>query len=276
MHPFADYELARRLELLAAEEMRRFVRTASDLDPFAEAALLDVAGGVAAFLGAGSPVNQAVGLGFAGPVDESAVAQIEAFFSERSQRGLVVLSPLADRSVLTHLGQRGWKLDGFENLLVRPLAEPLDHEETGVDVVSVTDDEHRDLWAHIAAIGFSAPLEPLPEQLALGRIVSRRPGSTLLLALVDGRPAGTGELYCEDGVAWLSADATLPHFRRRGVQRALQIARLRMGSEAGCELAVSEAVPGSPSQRNMERLGFRVAYTRSDVISPVLTVGEAS
>lgn len=274
MHCFADHELARRLELLAAEEMRRFVRTACDMDPFAEAALLDVAGGVAAYLGAGSPVNQSVGLGFAGPVDAQDIRAIEAFFCERSQRGLVVLSPLADHSVLTQLGRRGWRLDGFENLLVRSLADVPQREESDVEIVHVSDDEHRDLWGHIAAIGFSAPLEPLPEQLALGRIVSRRPGATLLLALVDGRPAGTGELYCEDGVAWLSADATLPHFRRRGVQRALQLERLRLGADAGCELAVSEALPGSASQRNMERLGFRVAYTRSDLVSPVLSAGE--
>jgi hypothetical protein len=34
--------------------------------------------------------------------------------------------------------------------------------------------------------------------------------------------------------------------------------------DAGCALAVTESVPGSPSQRNMERVGFQVAYTRVD------------
>lgn len=274
MYPFADQELARRLEALAAEEMRRFVATAKALDPFAEAAVLDVAGGVAAFLGAGSPVNQAVGIGLAGAVDDETLTAIEQFFAQRSQRGLVVLCPLAHRSVLPALGKRGWTLDGFENVLVCPLGDAITpNTESTIRVIEVEDEEQRDLWAHIAAIGFSAPLEPLPEQLFLGRIVSRRPGSRLLLAMVNGRPAGTGEVYVEDGVAWLSADATLPHYRRQGVQRALQIERLRIGREAGCDLAVSEAVPGSGSQRNMERLGFRVAYTRCDVVSPLLANG---
>lgn len=273
MNPFADIALAQRLESLAAEEMRRFVRTARSLDPFSEAAYLDVAGGVAAFLGEGSPVNQAVGVGLDGPVGETDVEAIEEFFGSRSQRGLVVLSPLVHRSAIPALTRRSWALDSFENVLVLPLDAYRAERETAppqLHIVEVTDDERRDLWAHVAAIGFSAPLEPLSEQLSLGRIVSHRAGTRLLLAYVDGRPAGTGEVFCDAGVAWLSADATLPQFRRRGVQSALQRARLDIGLREGCELAVSEAIPGSPSQRNMERLGFRVAYTRVDVVAPML------
>ena len=90
----------------------------------------------------------------------------------------------------------------------------------------------------------------------------------LLLARLDGEPAGTGELVIEDRVGWLSADTTLPPYRRRGVQRALQIERLQRAAEAGCEFAVTEARPGSDSQRNMERLGFRIAYTRVDMVAP--------
>jgi hypothetical protein len=41
-----------------------------------------------------------------------------------------------------------------------------------------------------------------------------------------------------------------------------------MGEAAGCEFAVSESHPGSTSQRNMERLGFRVVYTRVDLLAP--------
>jgi hypothetical protein len=102
--------------------------------------------------------------------------------------------------------------------------------------------------------------------LNLGAIVVRRPGTRLLLAFLEGQVAGTAELMVEDGVAWLSADATLPRFRGRGVQQVLQAHRLVLGAGSGCDLAVSEAAPGSGSQRNMERLGFRVVYTRVDMV----------
>jgi len=37
---------------------------------------------------------------------------------------------------------------------------------------------------------------------------------------------------------------------------------LRHAKEQGCDLAMMCAAPGSTSQRNAERQGFRIAYTR--------------
>ena len=270
MELFADTTLSQRLESLAAEELRRFVETSRQLDAASDAASIEVAGGVAVYLGANSPVNQATGLGFDGPVAEEDFSAIEYFYRSRGQRGLVIASPLADPSLATGLSARGWGVDSFENVLVRPY-ECTDSfgGPAGVTVAIVDDDEMRALWAHAAAVAFAAPLDPMPVQLELGRIVAARPGARLLLAFVEGKVAGTGELFVDDGVAWLSADATLPQFRRRGVQQALQAARLTLGAYEGCEMAVTEAVPGSPSQRNMERAGFRVAYTRVGLLAPM-------
>jgi hypothetical protein len=45
-------------------------------------------------------------------------------------------------------------------------------------------------------------------------------------------------------------------------QNALFQARLRDAKAAGCELAVVCTQPASGSQRNAERNGFRLAYTK--------------
>jgi GNAT superfamily N-acetyltransferase len=50
--------------------------------------------------------------------------------------------------------------------------------------------------------------------------------------------------------------------RRKGLQAALLQERLRYASEQGCDLAMMVAEAGSESQRNAERKGFRIAYTR--------------
>ncbi len=271
LHQFADHALTSRLEALSAEEMRRFVETARASDPYSDAALLEVAGGVAVYLGEGSPVNQAIGLGLQSTAVTAEDARaLHSFYADREQQGVAVLSPFVDRSLLLRMADLGWRLDGFENVLVRAYEahDRLVDVQSDVDIRVIDTDEGRAVWAHVAAVGFSAPLEPPASHLALSRVVADRPGTTLLMAFVDGRPAGTGELYVQDSIAWLSADATLPEFRRRGVQRALQLARLKLGAERGCELAVTESSPGSGSQRNMERLGFRVAYTRVDLVSP--------
>jgi hypothetical protein len=50
--------------------------------------------------------------------------------------------------------------------------------------------------------------------------------------------------------------------RRRGLQSALLQERMRYAFDHGCDLAVMGAEAGSGSQRNAERNGFRIAYTR--------------
>ncbi|MDZ4170180.1 MAG: GNAT family N-acetyltransferase [Coriobacteriia bacterium] len=266
----ADRDLAARIEALAAAEMRRFVAAANSLDSACGAVALELAGGVAAYVGAGSPVNQAFGLGFAGPVSLHDVIAVERFFVSRAAQPYVGLSPLAHPTAAACFSERGWVIDGFENVLVRTVTaeDAQARPPASIEIREVDDAEGRDTWAYAAATGFSYPLPPLAAQLELGRIVAARRGTRLLLALVDGEVAGTGELYVEDGVAWLSGDATMPAYRRRGVQQALQSARLALGAEAGCDLAVTESAPGSPSQRNMERIGFRVAYTRVNLVAP--------
>ena len=270
---FADAELARRLEGLTAREMWRFARAAHEVLPGSEACAIDVAGGVAAFVGPGSPVNQAFGLGFCGEVTEEDVALLERFFSWRGARAKVGVCPLADPSLLASLGGRGWTPDEFENVLVREVDPAEEWPTVEVEVRECTEEE-RDLWARAVAVGFSAPALPTQPELDLGRVVAAREDAILLLAWVDGEAAGTGELVVDDRVGWLSADTTLPPFRRRGVQTALQVERLKRAAAAGCDLAVTEARPGSDSQRNMERRGFRVAYTRVDMVAPFAATPE--
>jgi len=58
----------------------------------------------------------------------------------------------------------------------------------------------------------------------------------------------------------------LAGFRKRGAQSILIGARLTWAVEQGCDLATTTTQPGSSSQRNYERAGFRVVYTRAKVV----------
>jgi len=90
-----------------------------------------------------------------------------------------------------------------------------------------------------------------------------QPATRCVLAWVDGRPAGGGALSVHDGVAAIYGASTVPSFRRLGVQSAVIRALINYAVEAECDLAYTLTRPGSVSQRNLERQGFRVAYTRS-------------
>ena len=62
----------------------------------------------------------------------------------------------------------------------------------------------------------------------------------------------------------------MPEFRKRGIQTALLGVRLKFAAEAGCDVAVIVTQGGSVSQRNSERVGFRVAYSKVTVIKPMV------
>ena len=66
-----------------------------------------------------------------------------------------------------------------------------------------------------------------------------------------------------DGVAQLCGAATAPAHRRHGVQSALVTARLRDATDVGCDVAVVTTAPGSTSQKNVQRNGFHLLYTRA-------------
>jgi GNAT superfamily N-acetyltransferase len=115
----------------------------------------------------------------------------------------------------------------------------------------------------LVARSFFENTEISPEFLALFISTYHAAGAFFFIAEVDGVPAGGGMLSIHQEVASLGGAGTLPEFRNRGVQKALLVARLALAAESGCVLAMVATMPGSGSQRNVERQGFRVVYTRT-------------
>ena len=265
-----DAALAGRLERFAARDVAGLVEATAALFPQTGARSLEVGGGIAGYLGAHSPANGAVGLGFRGEVTHDQISAVEAFFLDLGEEPIVSVCPHAHPSLLEVLSEKGWTPGAYENVLVRPIdpRQTFEPPLAGVEVREALDRGDLDAWALMAAHGFSAPDEPTQAEIQLATAATCRDGARFLFGLVDGAYAGTGQLEIVDDLAWLSADTTLPRFRRRGVQGSLQRARLGIARDAGCRLAVTESTPGSPSQRNMERAGFRVAYTRVDARYP--------
>ena len=118
------------------------------------------------------------------------------------------------------------------------------------------------LWADTAAGGWSETPELAGFISAFAAVLLESRGVVCFVAELDGRPIATGAMSLADGVALLAGASTIPAGRRRGAQLALLEARLRHAASVGCDLAMMCAAPGSASQRNAERQGFRVAYTR--------------
>jgi GNAT superfamily N-acetyltransferase len=261
---FVDHDLARRLEGLETWVAAEYGRARLALWPGRDSAVVEAAGGVACYLGEGSPVNETRGMGMNGPVSGEDLDAVERVFFDRGTSIKIGVCPLADPSLLEGLASRGYRAVGFEDVLYRELdgSETFPAAPEEIRVGGLDRAEDAETCGEVMARGFSAPDEPSPEMRETSAMARRVDGLTGLLARVGGEPAGSASLLIRDGLAMLCGAATLPEFRKRGVQTALMHARLARAAGAGCRLVQFGAFPGSGSHRNAERLGFRVAYTK--------------
>jgi GNAT superfamily N-acetyltransferase len=263
---FADLALARRLETTDSLAGIEFARAWARLNCFAGEAFLPVAGGHASFGGVDSPVTQAFGLGLNGPVTEADMEAMEEFYRSHGAAVNIETCPLADPSLLNLLNERGYRPIEYSNVFARELTAddarlwPL--PTSAVHVRRPGPDE-AESYSMLVARSFFENTEISPEFLALFISTYHAAGAFFLIAEVDGVPAGGGMMSIHQEVASLGGAGTLPGFRNRGVQKALLVARLAFAAESGCDLAMVATMPGSGSQRNVERQGFRVVYTRT-------------
>ena len=130
--------------------------------------------------------------------------------------------------------------------------------------VRIIGPEEFELWSRISARGWTHDHPELMEfMIEFGAVTAARNQTACFLAEVDGQPGAAGALSIHEGVALFAGSSTVPELRRRGLQAALLEARMRYAVNQGCDIAMMVALPGSDSQRNAERKGFHIAYTRT-------------
>ena len=114
---------------------------------------------------------------------------------------------------------------------------------------------------HRCRAGANSP-RPLEFISSFGPTAAGAEDTHQFMAVQRGVPIAAGSLSIHGDVALLAGASTVPAARGQGAQRALLAARLSHAGAQGCSVAMMGAAPGSGSQRNAERSGFRIAYTR--------------
>jgi len=260
-----DSGLRARLESLVAAERSEVCRIAQRIYPDAGVTCEPIADAIAVFGGSAIGVSSVSGLASTSALHAEELRALEAFLGKVGSAPVEIALPAdADAALMAQITDFGLSILGSEEVLVIDLGAgtALPAEESGHDV-RVAEQTQLDDWAHLAARGFNEGHEPPQCDLRFASCIARRAGVRPYWAFVDDSPVAVGELWIGGGVAWLSADTTLPPYRGRGLQLALQHARLKVARAAGCRIAVTEAAPDSSSHRNAERLGFGRAYSRA-------------
>lgn len=265
---FIDKPFARRLE--ACEEVPQvlYAQVFQKTRPQLGARVEEICGGHMVFAGLGSPIGRATGTGLDRPLTADDVDEIERFYADCGAPSQVDLTPMHEPAVFELFKEREYAIAELNNVLFRPLEDGADCSSTptGAEIRRSPADESDITGAIVESAffpegapdafrGLIAPLYQMPNALAF-------------VATVDGKPVacGTGLVIAEHRVFALCGAGTLPGFRGRGLQTALLQARMSAALKAGCEYAVVVTQGGTTSQRNAERLGFRVAYSKVTVI----------
>lgn len=123
------------------------------------------------------------------------MARIEEFFESRGAEVFHEVSPMADPSLLERLAARGYHPIELSSVLFRPTAGGVASARESAVTVRRTGADEADLWARVAAEGWSSESAELGDfMLGLGQITARSEGSSCFVAELDGRPVAAGGL----------------------------------------------------------------------------------
>ncbi|WP_159882210.1 GNAT family N-acetyltransferase [Paenibacillus puerhi] len=191
--------------------------------------------------------------------------EIYKFYKSRGRKPQIEVVPTrAGAPLLSKLHSLGLRQTGFHTSLYADLSEPCEPASRSSDIqIKPLTEAEAQAYAAIHCRGTGLPDEGIPYVADNNRVLMRRPGWLFYMALYQGEPAGVGVLYVKGTTASLTFAATLPELRGRGIHSALLQRRREEAEARGCSLLVSQAAFLSPSQRNMERIGMRIAYTRA-------------
>jgi len=260
---FSDLRLSQRLERAEGRACVQFAEARRRLFPDSGAEWIECAGAFAVFDGIDSPVTQTFGLGIFEELSAASLDVIERFFLDRGAPALHEVSPLAGVAALDLLCARNYRPIELSSVLYQPVEKNRSEDHNHIRVRVICREEAQ-LWTDISAKGWTSDHPEFVDFfLQFGMISSARSESVYFIAELDGKPGAAAVLCIHDGVALFGGSSTIPELRRRGLHSALLQARMHYAFEHGCDLAAMAAEAGSDSQRNAERKGFRIAYTRT-------------
>ncbi|MGP1345757.1 MAG: GNAT family N-acetyltransferase [Phycisphaerales bacterium] len=230
-------------------------------------------------------VNQTNGVGLNGEApDAHSIAEMRDFYTARGLLPRIELAPIVPRVLLDRLSDAGFRATRFESILA---CDPRSWREPdrwtmppGLRIRRLTPDECRMDRSRPTAAFASTLMESAINTPAAADTTASEVSIELaqramafehaitLIAEIDDQPAGVAMMDVFPGITALYFGATDPRFRRRGIQSAMIIERLRIARERGIPLATIGSDPGGPTERNALRMRMDIAYTKTAFVCP--------
>ena len=254
-----DRQLMERLESTAATCGVDTVDAFRAVDPSHPAKAQEIGPGALVSWGPERFVNRAIGASLQ-ELDDVQLDEFDTFFDVGGVPASIEVNSWTNQRLITQLVARGYVPVRFNDVLVIGV-RPADTTPTPHPAVAVrrAAEIPKADWQRLFVDAFetaSPDLIRITDELT--EAITQIQTAVHLVAEIDGAPVGVGSLYPQNDIAWIGGAATLPGFRRRGVQASLLAERLTLARANGCAVLAATAMAGSGSSRNMQRNGFTI------------------
>jgi hypothetical protein len=216
--------------------------------------------------------HRVLGLGVESPASTHEIDTLLDWMTARDPEFAVALAPAARPGRLFEMLIARGLVPGYAwSKLHRDATAPLPDVESDVDVRVAEGVDEADAFAELVSTTFGVGERFAP----LARAMVGREGWHVVLAWDGPRAVGCGVLFTRGDLGWLGFGATASSHRGQGVHGGVIRERLRVAQALGVttltvETGVREAGRPDASLRNLERIGFREAYVRANLLSPKL------
>lgn len=217
--------------------------------------------------------NRVMGLGLERPASAEDIAALKAFYAAHEIGAFrIALSPAAEPAgIETVIAAAGF--GAYGNLVKWVHDAPPSKARANAPATSLRIEragpDDVDPMGEVLLAAFGGH----PHSVVLASTLIGRPHWHHYVARDGGTLVAAAAMYVREGFAWLGAAGTLPSHRGRGAQSALIARRMDDARTLGCHSFTAETSPDlpgkpNPSNHNMERAGFRVAYLRPSWVFP--------
>lgn len=196
--------------------------------------------------------------------DSDQLEAVVQFYQARDRAFQIDIDPVhTGPRLFAALSGNGLGQTGFHSVLYGLPRQESPALPPNIKITEITQTSEFNAYAEIHCLGSGMPLSAKHHFINNNMGLLNRPGWKLFLATLDDVPAGVAVMHINGNIASCTLAATAPEYRNRGIQSALLQRRLYEAHLADCQLVAAQASFGSTSQNNMERAGFRIAWTRS-------------
>ncbi len=207
--------------------------------------------------------GRALRFGINGPVEVRVIEEVERLFHEYDVPVKFIVNPCTNTNFTKTLGNRGYGISNWMNVMVRPLNIPLPDRIPVHDfLIETVTPASKGQFGVTMAAGFASLGIPYLNETSMHDIIPAMENSFCYLAKQGNLHVGAASMIILENWAYLFTASTLPEFRKHGLQSNFITLRLEEARRQGCEHAMIIVQPGSGSQRNAERFGFHIAYSR--------------